>query len=131
MTDPAVAGFSGNVSQYQVRTITHLPHLSTLTTPSVFLFQKNLVPKKEFIPKNNVLVLQKKDLIWLLLIAKKFGVPDNSLVFSYTGNVHAANTYEVRSLYLAVAILNREGQPAVLIRTGRDFCNFLGDDGSD
>ena len=66
MTDPAVAGFSGNVSQYQVRTITHLPHLSTLTTPSVFLFQKNLVPKKEFIPKNNVLVLQKKDLIWLL-----------------------------------------------------------------
>ncbi|MDT9339126.1 glycosyltransferase [Trichodesmium erythraeum 21-75] len=63
-------------------------------------------------------------------IAKKFGVPDNSLVFSYTGNVHAANTYEVRSLYLAVAILNREGQPAVLIRTGRDFCNFLGDDDS-
>ncbi|OZH55558.1 hypothetical protein AFK68_03810 [Hydrocoleum sp. CS-953] len=63
-------------------------------------------------------------------IAKKFGVPDNNLVFSYTGNVHAANTYEVRSLYLAVAMLNREGQPAVLIRTGRDFCNFLGDDDS-
>ncbi|MEM1173045.1 MAG: glycosyltransferase family 4 protein [Cyanobacteria bacterium P01_H01_bin.35] len=63
-------------------------------------------------------------------IAKKFGVPDNNLVFSYTGNVHAANTYEVRSLYLAVAMLNREGQPTVLIRTGRDFCNFLGDDDS-
>ena len=63
-------------------------------------------------------------------IAKKIGVPDNNLVFSYTGNVHAANTYEVRSLYLAVAMLNREGQPAVLIRTGRDFCDFLGDDDS-
>ncbi|MCL2923261.1 MAG: glycosyltransferase [Trichodesmium sp. MAG_R04] len=63
-------------------------------------------------------------------IAKQFGVPDNNLVFSYTGNVHAANTYEVRSLYLAVAMLNREGQPAVLIRTGRDFCDFLGDDDS-
>ncbi len=63
-------------------------------------------------------------------IAKRFGVPDNNLVFSYTGNVHAANTYEVRSLYLAVAMLNREGQPAVLIRTGRDFCNFLGEDDS-
>ncbi|MGK7920850.1 MAG: glycosyltransferase family 4 protein [Trichodesmium sp.] len=63
-------------------------------------------------------------------IAKRFGVPDNNWVFSYTGNVHAANTSEVRSLYLAVAMLNREGQPAVLIRTGRDFCNFLGDDDS-
>ena len=63
-------------------------------------------------------------------IANKFGVPDNNLVFSYTGNVHAANTYEVRSLYLAVAMLNREGQPTVLIRTGRDFCDFLGDDDS-
>ena len=63
-------------------------------------------------------------------VAKKFGVPLNTLVFCYTGNVHAANTYEVRSLYLAVAMLNREGQSAVLVRTGRDFCNFLGDDDS-
>ncbi|MDY7002582.1 MAG: glycosyltransferase family 4 protein [Cyanobacteriota bacterium] len=61
-------------------------------------------------------------------IVNRFGIPENTLVFSYTGNVHAANTYEVRSLYLAVAMLNREGTPAVLVRTGRDFCNFLGDD---
>ncbi|NES92092.1 glycosyltransferase, partial [Okeania sp. SIO2B9] len=59
---------------------------------------------------------------------KRFNIPENTLVFSYTGNVHAANTHEVRSLYLAVAMLNREGKPAVLVRTGRDFCNFLGDD---
>jgi glycosyltransferase involved in cell wall biosynthesis len=32
----------------------------------------------------------------------------------------------VRSVYLAAAILDREGTPARLIRTGRDFCSFLG-----
>jgi glycosyltransferase involved in cell wall biosynthesis len=44
----------------------------------------------------------------------------------YTGNVHAANAHEVRSLYLAVAILNREGVPATLVRAGRDYYPFLG-----
>ncbi|MEB3340288.1 glycosyltransferase [Okeania sp.] len=62
--------------------------------------------------------------------AKQLGVPDDNIVFSYTGNVHAANTEEVKSLYLAVALLNREGQRTTLIRTGRDFENFLGDDDS-
>lgn len=56
----------------------------------------------------------------------KLGIPSGTTVFAYTGNVHAANTVEVRSLYLAVAILNREGHPAVLLRTGRDFEPFLG-----
>lgn len=56
------------------------------------------------------------------------GIPRNSAVVVYTGNVHAANAHEVRSLYLAVAMLNREGHPATLIRTGRDFCSFLGPD---
>lgn len=65
-------------------------------------------------------------------IAERFNVPKDSLIFCYTGNVHAANTYEVRSLYLAVAVLNREGKKAVLIRTGQDMCNFLGSNlGSD
>ena len=59
-------------------------------------------------------------------IAQRFNVPQDSLIFCYTGNVHAANTAEVRSLYLAVAVLNREGKKAVLIRTGQDMCNFLG-----
>jgi glycosyltransferase involved in cell wall biosynthesis len=39
-----------------------------------------------------------------------------------------ANAHEVRSLYLAVAILNREGFPATLVRAGRDFYPFLGPD---
>jgi glycosyltransferase involved in cell wall biosynthesis len=55
------------------------------------------------------------------------GIPKNSAVIVYPGNVHAANAHEMRSLYLAVAILNREGMPTTLVRAGRDFCPFLGE----
>jgi len=54
------------------------------------------------------------------------GIPVNSTVIAYTGNVHSANYHEMRSLYLAVAILNREGFPITLVRAGRDFYPFLG-----
>lgn len=54
-------------------------------------------------------------------------IPLNSTVFCYTGNVHLANAQEVRSLYLAVSIMNREGNLTRLVRTGKDFCNFLGE----
>lgn len=60
----------------------------------------------------------------------RMGIPENSTVIVYTGNVHVANAHEVRSLYLAVAILNREGFPATLLRAGRDFYPFLGPDES-
>ncbi|MFL6450184.1 MAG: glycosyltransferase [Bryobacteraceae bacterium] len=53
------------------------------------------------------------------------GIAKNSIVIAYTGNVHAANACEMRSLYLAVAILNREGFPTTLVRAGRDFYPFL------
>lgn len=61
-------------------------------------------------------------------LANSLGIPLNSIVICYTGNVHAANMHEVRSLYLAVAMMNREGLPTVLVRTGIDFCDFLGCD---
>ncbi|MBV9770595.1 MAG: glycosyltransferase [Bryobacterales bacterium] len=56
------------------------------------------------------------------------GIPEAATVLVYNGNAHAANAREVRSLYLAVAILNREGHPAVLVRAGRDSYPFLGPD---
>ena len=59
---------------------------------------------------------------------QKMGIPRNSTTIVYSGNVHVANAPEVRSVYLAVALLNREGHPATLIRTGRDFSQFLGDE---
>jgi glycosyltransferase involved in cell wall biosynthesis len=58
----------------------------------------------------------------------QLGIPDDAVVLCYTGNVHSANRRDVRSLYLAAAILDREGTPTRLIRTGRDFCPFLGPD---
>ena len=61
-------------------------------------------------------------------LVAELGIPLNSAVLCYTGNVHPANACEVRSLYLAVAMLNREGYPTVLVRTGQDSFNFLGED---
>lgn len=59
-----------------------------------------------------------------------YGIPGNSTVLVYTGNTHGANAREMRSLYLAVAILNREGHVTTLVRAGRDYCPFLGPDES-
>lgn len=56
------------------------------------------------------------------------GVPPGHTVLCYTGNVHSTNRREVRSLYLAVAMLNREGVPTTLVRAGEDHCAFLGPD---
>lgn len=56
------------------------------------------------------------------------GVPKGNIVLCYTGNVHSANAREVRSLYLAAAILSREGIPTTLVRAGKDYCPFLGPD---
>ncbi|MEY2556786.1 MAG: hypothetical protein QOE34_211 [Verrucomicrobiota bacterium] len=56
------------------------------------------------------------------------GVPPGNIVLCYTGNVHSANAREVRSLYLAAAVLHREGIPTTLVRAGKDYCPFLGPD---
>jgi glycosyltransferase involved in cell wall biosynthesis len=58
------------------------------------------------------------------------GLQPGTAVLCYTGNVHPANAREVRSVYLAAAILSREGTPAVVLRTGKDSCRFLGEDDS-
>ncbi|HEY8994458.1 MAG TPA: glycosyltransferase [Lacunisphaera sp.] len=53
------------------------------------------------------------------------GIPDGTTVLVYPGNVHSANVSEVRSLYLATCILNRQGMKALLIRTGEDYVPVL------
>ena len=58
------------------------------------------------------------------------GVPQGHHVLVYTGNLHAANTREIRSLYLAVALLNRTGLGVTLLRTGEDYVE-LSDMGGD
>ena len=63
-------------------------------------------------------------------LRSKYRIALNSTVLGYAGDTHPANANEVRSLYLAVAILNREGHPTTLVRAGRDTCPFLGPDDS-
>ena len=53
------------------------------------------------------------------------GLAPRDIVLFYHGNVHTSNAAEVRSLYEAVALLNRRGLRTQLIRTGRDFPGFL------
>lgn len=67
---------------------------------------------------------QPKDLNYLTSL----GIPADHTVLCYTGNVHSSNAHEVRSVYVAVAMLNREGFPTTLVRAGRDHCPFLGTD---
>jgi hypothetical protein len=50
----------------------------------------------------------------------ELGIEPGHKVLAYHGNVHQANFREVRSLYLAAALLNREGLPTTLLRMGRD-----------
>ena len=54
-------------------------------------------------------------------VRRRLGIDGGCAVVAYTGNVHAANVDEVRSLYLAVALANRAGLPITLVRTGVDF----------
>ena len=58
-------------------------------------------------------------------LRRALGFSPTDIVLFYHGNVHASNAAEVRSLYEAVALLNRQGYPTQLIRTGRDFPDFL------
>ena len=51
---------------------------------------------------------------------KELGIEPGHIVLAYQGNVHQANFREVRSLQLAVALLNREGLPTTLLRMGCD-----------
>lgn len=57
-------------------------------------------------------------------LRRELDIPVGHTVLAYHGNVHTANFREVRSLYLAVALLNREGRPTILMRMGRDHVDM-------
>jgi glycosyltransferase involved in cell wall biosynthesis/Flp pilus assembly protein TadD/GT2 family glycosyltransferase len=51
-------------------------------------------------------------------LRRSLSIPEDHVVLAYTGNVHSGNRDEVRELYQAVEILNQQGCPTVLLRTG-------------
>ena len=58
-------------------------------------------------------------------LRNRLGILDEEAVLVYAGNTHVSNAAEVRSLYLAVAALNRGDRTVRLVRLGRDFVQFL------
>jgi glycosyltransferase involved in cell wall biosynthesis len=65
----------------------------------------------------------------------QLGVQERELILVYTGNIHASNLTEVRSLYIATSLLRRAGYPIRLIRTGWNHVDMswleaLGDPGA-
>ena len=54
-------------------------------------------------------------------LQRSLGIEDGEAVLVYAGNAHNSNASELRSLYLAVAAVNRAGRPLKLVRLGRDF----------
>jgi glycosyltransferase involved in cell wall biosynthesis len=60
-----------------------------------------------------------------LELRRELGIRDEEVVLVYAGNTHVSNAAEVRSLYLAVAALNRGDRSVRLVRLGRDFVRFL------
>ena len=60
-------------------------------------------------------------------LKRKLRIGDDEFVAVYHGNSHPTNASEMRSLYLAVAEVNRRGFPLRLVRLGRDFVDFLGE----
>jgi glycosyltransferase involved in cell wall biosynthesis len=55
-----------------------------------------------------------------LALRAQLGIPKHAKVLVYHGNVHLANVGEVRSLYLAIGALERQGVDIVLVRLGAD-----------
>ncbi len=60
-----------------------------------------------------------------LKLRAELGVHDDERIIVFTGSNTFANEAEMRELYVAVALLNRRGTPARLIRTGFNSPQFL------
>ena len=60
-----------------------------------------------------------------LELRRRLGIADDDSVLVYAGNAHSSNAAELRSLYLAVAAVNRSGRPLKLVRLGRDYVRFV------
>jgi glycosyltransferase involved in cell wall biosynthesis len=59
-------------------------------------------------------------------LKRELGIGEDAFVVVYHGNAHAANAAEMRTLYLAVALVNRHGLPLRLVRLGKNHVDFLG-----
>lgn len=54
-------------------------------------------------------------------VRQELGIGPDELLVVYTGNIHNSNFREVRSLLLAISIVNRRGFPVKLVKTGWNY----------
>lgn len=88
----------------------------TVLIESLLIFKPDQLPAQVFWPGFD-------DIFYYLpksnhRLKKKLGIGNDIKIIVYMGNAHASNRKEIFSLYLAVYILNRNGIPMKLIRTG-------------
>lgn len=55
---------------------------------------------------------------------RSLGIPAKTKVIAYTGGISSSNRKDIRSLYLAIKILNDQGYPTRLIKTGPSDPHF-------
>jgi lipopolysaccharide biosynthesis protein/glycosyltransferase involved in cell wall biosynthesis len=54
-------------------------------------------------------------------VRQELGIGPDQLLVVYTGNIHNSNFREIRSLLLAISIVNRRGFPVKLVKTGWNY----------
>ncbi len=96
----------------------------TLIIDRLFEFKPDNVPGILLWPafEANIFKPQPAD----LELRRSLNIPDGNFLVVYPGNSHPANAAEIRSLYLAIAAVNRRRIPVTLLRIGSDYADFLG-----
>jgi glycosyltransferase involved in cell wall biosynthesis len=92
-----------------------------VTTLSKYLLEDvSMLPNAVFWPSYDSPFEQQFDQNAIDSIRRELNIPKGNHIVTYIGNMHFSNADEIRSLYIAVAIVNRMGLPLTLIRTGQD-----------
>jgi glycosyltransferase involved in cell wall biosynthesis len=97
----------------------------TAIIDTLFAFKPDNVPGEEISPgyDEDLFFPREAD----RALRKSLGIGDDDCVLVYTGNSHAANAREMHSLYSAVGLVNRQGHPLKLVRTGESDIEILGE----
>ena len=95
----------------------------TVLTKRLFEFKRTTIPGSEIWPaaENDLFFPRRAD----PALRAELGIPADTNILVYNGNVHPANVNEVRSLYLAIGALARGGTEIVLVRLGTDNAPVL------
>src|SRR5208282_4072960 len=98
----------------------------TAIIDTLFAFAPENVPKEEIRPGYDEDLFSPQ--VGDLTMRKSLGIEESDYVLTYTGNTHPANMREMRSLYTAIGLVNRQGHRLKLVRCGRDDVEILDKD---